>query len=214
MLLRWSQGPEPVTSKSLQDSVGCNYRTVAAALRRLGKSLKRHSDRRVGLEYFPRDEWAKILATSERARSTLRYTAHSGRPRSLDSLTQRLKALGRTDIAIGGVLGATYHDPELDLVGVPRLDITVHAPHDRADIYFLRDLDPALKEVRAPDTQAHVVIHFLRRREPFFVKGREGLQLADAIECLLDLHEARLETQALGFVKALSDRRKSFESTH
>jgi hypothetical protein len=49
------------------------------------------------------------------------------RPRSPEVLLQRLSELNRSDIAVGGVLGARHYFPGLDLVGTPRLDLVVHS---------------------------------------------------------------------------------------
>jgi hypothetical protein len=46
------------------------------------------------------------------------------------------------------------------------------------------------------------VIHALRRAESLFQPGEDGLPWADPVECLLDLHEARLESQALEFLNS------------
>ena len=49
-----------------------------------------------------------------------------------------------------------------------------------------------------------VVVHTLFRTESFFSTVENGVRWADEVECLLDLHEARLESQALEFLTRLS----------
>jgi hypothetical protein len=52
------------------------------------------------------------------------------------------------------------------------------------------------------DESPSLVIHALRRAESLFQPGEDGLPWADPVECLLDLHEARLESQALEFLNS------------
>lgn len=195
---------EPLTSKWLEQTVGCTYRTISNALVDIGSALVRHRNQSMELKYFPRQSWEKMLILSDSSRTTKRFTDKSGQPpRFPESLVKRLSHLGRMDIAIGGVFGATRIFPDLDLTGPPRLDLTVHCPERSIDLSFVRMLDPALKECTVSDPHPSLVIHFLRRKESFFKTGTNGRFWADPIECLLDLQEARLEYQALQFRNAI-----------
>jgi len=202
LLHQWLLGKGPMTSKWIMKTVGCSYPTVAASLRRLESTLLRHSDRRVELRYFPKDEWARLLAVSDEVRSTTRFADRSGQPRSVDSLLNRLKRLGRSDIAVGGVIGARHYQPALDLVGTPRLDLSLHSRGKNVDWNFVKQLDPALQETKRRDEPAPLVIHLVRRVRSLFEPGEDRLPWADPVECLLDLHEGRLESQALEFVRS------------
>ena len=202
LLHQWLLGKGPMTSKWLMKTVGCSYPTVAASLRRFESSLLRHSDRRVELRYFPKDEWARLLAVSDEVRSTTRFADRSGQPRSPDSLLNRLKRLEHSEIAVGGVVGARHYQPDLDLVGTPRLDLSLHCRAKNVDLDFVKQLDPALQETKRRDEPAPLVIHLVRRARSLFEPGEGGLQWADPVECLLDLHEGRLESQALEFVRS------------
>jgi len=204
LLHQWLLDKGPMTSEWLMKTVGCSYPTVAAGLRRLEPSLLRHSDRRVELRYFPRDEWARLLAVSDEVRATTRFADRSGQPRSLDSLMNRLKRLQRSDIAVGGVLGARHYQPNLDLVGTPRLDLSLHCRGRSVDWDFVKQLDPVLQETKQRDEPAPLVIHLVRRASSLFQPGEDRLPWADPVECLLDLHEGRLESQALEFVESFS----------
>lgn len=204
----WLANHGPRTTDWLMKTAGCSYPTVAGALKRLRGSIVRHSDRRVELRCFPRDEWGKLLAVADRVRSVIRFTDASGKPRTPDALLRRLQKLDRTDIAVGGVLGTRHHHPELDLVGNPRLDLSVHCPGKSVNLDFVERLDPALHKTEDPQEPAHLVLHFVRHREPLFEVGKDTLRWADPVECLLDLHEARLEPQALEFLNACLARRE------
>jgi hypothetical protein len=197
----WLLKHGPMTSDWLARAVGCSYPTVANALRRLGPSIIRHRDRRVELKYFPRDEWSHLLAVADKVRSTVRFRDRSGQPRTSGDLFARAEKLKRRDIAYGGVLGARHYLPDLDLVGTPRLEISWHCPRGNADPDFVKALDPALERTQERDDPANLVIHVVRRADPFFEASPLGMKAADPVECLLDLQESRLEQQAMEFLR-------------
>jgi hypothetical protein len=207
LLHRWLTSGQPVTSEWLARTAGCSYPAVARALGSLGSLLERRPDRRVTLRWFPRDEFARLLAVADRARSTTRFADHSGRPRTPESHLQRLETLNPPGLAIGGVLGARHYYPDLDLVGTPRLDLSLHSPGKRMNLDFLAELDPALKRVEDPFAPANVVVHAVRQADAQFTPRDGGLAWADPLECLFDLHEARLEMQAAQFLEALQRNR-------
>lgn len=188
---------------SIEKSTGTTYRTVIRALDSLGPVLKQYSDRSVALTAFPRMAWEKFLVLADTSRSTKYYTDRSGQPRSPKSLMQRLQALPRQDIAIGGVAGAMRIYKDLDLVGLPRLDLHIHAPGSNTDLSFIRKLDPALKETDVHDEKPSLAIHFLRRKESYFRIDTNQHLWADPIECLIDLLTMHMDQQALQFRNAL-----------
>jgi hypothetical protein len=175
----------------------------ASVLEKLEKYLIRHSDRRVELKAFPKDEWSRLVANADKVRQTLRFSDHSGQPRSIESLVSRFERVRTDDIAVGGVLGTRRLFPGLDLIGTPRLDLTIHCPTRKPELRFLRQLDPALKPAHY-DAPARLVIHTLRYPHSFFEKAPDGSVWADPVECLLDLHEMRLESQAAEFLRFLT----------
>lgn len=207
LLLQWLTAAEPVTSEWLARKAGCSYPAVARALNSLGSLVERQSDRRVNLRWFPRDEFARLLAIADRARSTTRFADHSGQPRSVESHLRRLEKINPPTIAVGGVLGARHYYTELDLAGTPRLDLSVHCPNQMLNLEFVERLDPALKLVEDPFAPANVVVHAIRHADPLFVAREGGLAWVDPLECLFDLHEARLDAQAGQFLHALERRR-------
>jgi hypothetical protein len=211
LIFRWLTKREPVTSLWLSETAGCSYLTVARVLKRLGSLVDRKSDRRVALQYFPTKEFEWLVAHSERARSTTRFVDVSGQPRDPLSHLSRLETLKPSGVAIGGVLGAKHYDASLDIVGMPRLDISVHSHDSRFDIDFVKRLDPALKLQEDPRGPANVVVHAVKHKDSLFFPRQGLLPVADPLECLLDLHEARLETQASQFLSGLQRERRTFE---
>jgi hypothetical protein len=195
LLNQWIKRAGPLTSRWIGDAAGCTYPTVASALKKLEKYLIRQSDRRVELKVFPKDEWFRLVANADKVRQTLRFADHSGQPRSIESLLSRFERIRPEKTAIGGVLGARRMFPALDLIGTPRIDVSIHSRTGKPDLGFLRQLDPALKLARY-DEPARLVVHTLRYPHCFFESTPDGTLWADPVECLLDLHEMRLESQA------------------
>ncbi len=209
LIHRWLTVGDAVTADWLAKTAGCSYPAVARALRPLGGLVERTSDRRIVLRWFPKDEFARMVAVSDRARSTVRFADPSGQPRSIEAHIRRLEMLAPPGLAIGGVLGALHSFPALDIVGTPRLDLSVHCPGKHLILDFIKDLDPALKPVTDPLQPATVVVHAVRHAVSLFVPRQGGLAWADPVECLLDLHEARLEMQASQFLDHLQSIRPS-----
>ncbi len=192
-----------VTTEWLMQTSGYSYPTIAGVLEKLGSLIERATDRRLRLKWFPREEFARLLSMSDGARATARFADRSGQPRSMELHVKRLERLAPKGIAIGGVLGAKYYAPGLDLVGVPRLDLSQHSGTRRLDLSFIRELDPALERIDDPLIPATVVVHAVRSADSLFTHREQGLNWADPVECLLDLHEARLDSQAAQLLDAL-----------
>jgi hypothetical protein len=198
LLIQGFRRTGPLTSKEIGEQTGFSYPTIANALQKLEHHLIRHSDRRVELKAFPKDAWFKLLAQVETVRSSQGFSDRSGRPRPIEVLLDRLRELDRLDIAVSGIVGARHYLPGIDLIGTPRLDLMVHAQleFDAQDI--VRELDAALKPSEKGEA-SRLVVHRLVRPASFFHIPEQGYRIADEVECLLDLHEARLESQAAEF---------------
>jgi hypothetical protein len=201
----------PVTTGWLERTSGYSYPTIAIILQSLGSLIERQPNRRLRLRWFPKREFSRLLAMAGRARSTVRFADRSGQPRSLDAYVRRLEKLSPPGLAIGGVLGAKHYFPNLDIVGTPRLDVSLHCPDREMDIDFVSQLDPALKRVEDPLEPANLAVHAVRHAESLFKPRKGGLNWADQIECLLDLHEDGLEMQATQFLNHLEVHAKSDE---
>ncbi len=208
LIHQWLTKREPVTTVWLTHAAGCSYPTAARVLKGLGSLVERESDRRIALRYFPQKEFSRLLATSERARSTTRFVDQSGQPRSPEAHLRKLEKLRPRGIAVGGVLGAKHYVPDLDLVGTPRLDLSVHCQDGCFDLDAIKTMDPALKREDDPMRPANVVVHAIRHADPLFCSRHGGLPWADPVECLLDLYEARLESQAGQFLEELERKRR------
>ena len=201
IIYRWLIKAGPMTSDWLSKTVGCNYRTVANTLQSLGNTIIRHSDRSVELKYFPKDVWEWLIVNSNKSRLTKYYSDRSGHPRSIESLIKRLSKV--KDIAIAGTFGSKHYQEDIDLIGDPRLDLTVHCPGKYFNADFIKKIDPALEEDVHKNNPASMALHFIRRKKPFFKSNPNGIAWADPVECLLDLHEMRLEPQALELLNYL-----------
>lgn len=209
LLHRWFTRGDAVTSEWLGETCGYSYPTIASALEKLGSAVERDSSRKVRLRGFPQEEYLRLVAMSDRARATERYADTSGQERSPEKHLKRLASLGIKGVGVGGVLGARHYFDDLDIVGVPRLDISVHARDLGTAPDFIHRLDPALKKITDPREPASLVVHHIYHARPLFETRDDGLHWADPVECLLDLHEARLEMQAKQFLDYLRRKRSS-----
>ncbi|SRR5208283_4830508 len=209
LINHWLTNGSAVTSEWLARTCGYSYPTIANALHNLGGSLiERQSDRKVRLRWFPQEEYLRLVAMSDRARATARYADASGQARSPETHLRRLEMINPKGVGIGGVFGAKHYFEGLNIVGAPRLDISLHACEIEADLDFIDKLDPALRRITDPREPASVVVHNIYHADPLFQPRESGLKWADPVECLLDLHEARLEMQAKQFLEVLRERRQ------
>lgn len=209
LLHQWLTKGEFVSANWLGRISGYTYPTVAKVIDELGGLIERGPDRSFRLRWFPQDEFSRLVALADRARGTARYGDRSGHPRSPELHLKRLENLNLPGLAIGGVLGAKHYDPDLDLVGTPRLDISLHARNREVDHDFIEKLDPALQRIHDPREPASVVVHTVHHADALFVPREGGLYWADPVECLLDLHDARLDIQAGEFLETLRTKRPS-----
>ena len=209
LIHQWLLDRGPMTTEWLVRASGSSYPTVAAALQRYEHVIARGSDRKVQLRRFPRDEWAEMVAMSDKYRSTERYADRSGQPRSPESLLGRLARRASPDVAVGGVNAGRFYDPRLDLRGTPRLDLSVAGAGASCED-LVKSLDPALERLESRSEPASVVVHHTQVKDSLFQQDPKGkLRYADPVETLLDLHEARLEPQASELLQFFVSRRKT-----
>jgi hypothetical protein len=204
--IHWLRGTGPITLKRLGLECGLSYPSVARVLDEFEGIIDQRSDRSVQLSAFPESKWAEAVINSPKARSSQGYYVPDGKPRAFDSLISRLSENQVIDFALGGIHAARHYYPGIDLVGTPRLDITLHLAQPMEVRHLLRHLDPALRPVES-GSLPQVVIHQLDRPEPFFVNSSNEFSFSDEVDCLLDLHEARLEPQAAELLLHLTTQR-------
>lgn len=199
LLIQWFRCEGSLQIKRIEALSGFSYPTIASALDKLEDNLMRHSDRSVELKSFPKDAWFKLVAVNNELRKPRAYKARN--PKSLEQLVARLTEKPDESVAIGGVIGAKHYLPGIDLVGTPRLDLTVHNWNSAEIDRLARRIDPGLRQVGLKEAP-QLVVHSMFRKNPLFHPS-DGRTFADEVECLLDLQEARLEQQALEFLDHL-----------
>jgi hypothetical protein len=200
LLLRWLRGDPPISVGELQHQTGLTHPTVSKRLRELDSYVERTSNRSVRLQEFPVRPWAELIALSPRVRQTAGFEDRSGRSGDLSALVARVQRQRYPNVAIGGVVGARFWQPEFDLIGTPRVDLEVHVPEGKVDLRFVSRLDPALAPAR-PEVAPILAIHVVTRASSLFTQYENGAQCADPIEILLDLHQLKLNKQADDFVR-------------
>lgn len=206
LFLSWLRGTGFQSTDELCEAIGASYPTVAGVIKPLEAAglIERGRGRSVALSRFPMDEWRRWLVAGESARRAIYFKDQSGQPRSVYALADRLSSLKKPNIAIGGVMGAMHHYPSLDITAAPRLDLTMLVEKDGPlDLKFVRRLDAALKQCDGPDSSANLVIHLLPRKQGCFERDDEGRVWADPVECMADLHDMRLDSQAQDMLHAL-----------
>lgn len=205
----WLRDSPPQTTAAIGGITGASYPTVATVLRNLEAKglLVRSTDRRVMLRAFPWDEWGRWILASPAARKPMNFVDRTGRPRTPESLLERLHALNLDSVAVGGYFGAQHYYPDIDLTGAPRLDLTVHGTNHSIEPDFVREIDAGLGRTRDPLARPDLVIHFLgsQKADNFEREGKEVW--ADPLECLADLYEMRLDAQADEMLRHLISRR-------
>lgn len=205
-------------TKELQELACCSYPSVQRVLHKLEPWLERDSSRSLRLRHFPTDVWWKLLSHADNARHTLYFKDVSGQPRSIENMLKRFCKLNLPNMAVGGVTGSLSHFPKLDIVGSPRLDLNVHQPSKQKRVRrtslsptlilspeeIASKIDPGLEETTNPNDPIQLAIHYIRHKPCYFTYDEDlDMQIADEVECLFDLHGARLTPQAEQFLNHL-----------
>lgn len=205
LLIQWFRRTGPMPIYELTAATGFSYPTIAKSLNKLQDHLYRQSDRSVELRSFPREEWLKLISQASDNRNSKGFVAN--RPRPMEHLLERLQEVAAQEVALGGISGVRYYMPDINMLGIPRLDITVHRWDESKIKSLARKIDPGLREVVKGELP-QIAIHQLHRQESFFTTGPK-IAFADEVDCLLDLYEARLEGQAMEFLDYLIKKTKS-----
>jgi DNA-binding transcriptional ArsR family regulator len=203
-------GRVPPTLSALQRTTKASHPTVSAALKELTEqglhpaNRKNSSTSATGQE--PNWEvWKRLAEAHAAERRVMRFVDPSGMSRSIVDMAQRLKSLQDRGLAavvtLGGVLGAKHYDPDFDITAAPRLDLSVFD----TDISFVRQLDAGLVESDDKQAKAVLVVHFAQTGVRFTEISDAG-RVAPPLECLADLLEIGLTSEARSFLNALSIR--------
>ena len=193
----------PMTTESITVATGYSYPTVADALGKLDSSIKRYSDRRVELKHFPRQEWNSFISVYERGQFCQKFIVATELARTTESLLKRFRKLAQPGTAIGGVHAAHHYDSAFDLVGSARLDICISGTRTDQMLELARQIDPALEPAPFNCANPALVIWPVHRAEPLFQHDPQSdTRWSDPVTCLLALHDARLEAQAVELIKA------------
>lgn len=190
----------PVTVKSLQETCGASYPTVAAVLKSLADKgmLEESGERGVRLRYLTSGEWMALARDHMQQRGAHFFTDPT-RQCSPQQMARRLAHLQQQEkippsVRIGGVAGASHHYPDLDITAPPRLDLSVEA--DPARIATM--LDAGLVPKTKPDQAVALAMHLYRDLRPKDIAFRQPEPWAGELDCLADLIEMGFTREADG----------------
>ncbi len=209
LLNHWLRNQGSMRVADIIAQSGSSYPTVADAVNHLVDTheLVRETNRRVELLPFPRKTWGEVLALPQSLRMPTSLADTSGRPSDPKALMKRISAKAPAELAVGGVVAARHWDPNFDLHGIPRLDLSIHAPHQVFSTDAIKKADPALAIVGSRSPNIVLALHPLLRKEALYAPSpKSGLPLADPVETLLDLHELGLHAQAEELIGRMTER--------
>ena len=203
---------EASTVRQLVGELGSSQTPVREAimeLLRAGMITRWTQGLQLNLQQLSRERLATVRAMPQ----VLRFRYERGAvPRAADALVERAtawlqqqKAKDGIEFALSGTPAALADVTGLDLIGTPRLDLTVHVP--RSDTHFdaglLRQLDDGLEYEPNPLASTPVVLTLVRadshfKPEPSAVHDWRACR-ADVFLSLLDMG---LRDQALHYVRS------------
>ncbi len=202
LLEAWLRGEGPLSIEEIAKRSGCSRPPVNAVFELLQskKELARGKKRSGGLSRMPRESLREVLVLANDLRRTSRFVDATGRRPDPESLARRINDKRPSGVAFGGVIAARQYQPEFDLNGLPRVDLTVHGDHS---LDWLSTVDPALTEVTSDENAPVLVVHRLSRPTARFDDALGMQPVADPAETLLDLYDLRLVEQAEEFIRSL-----------
>jgi hypothetical protein len=209
LLNHWLRNRGPMQIAEIIAQSGSSYPTVAEAVNHLVEKheLVRQNNRRVEMSAFPRNTWGEVLALSFSLRMPTHFADTSGRPSDPQALLRRIGAKAPAELAVGGVVAAPQWDKNFDLNGIPRLDLSIHAPNQIFGTVAITKADPALTIVGSRSPNIVLALHPLLRKEALFEQStKDPLSVVDPVETLLDLYELGLTTQAEELVGRMTER--------
>lgn len=204
---------DPVPVKTLIDRIGASQTPIRQALTELkaaGLSDARSRMLRVAAEEISTELLARVGALPQ----TLRFRFERGaRIKPAAALLERALPLlqpgGPAEWAgfgLSGVAVALRDVPDLDLLGLPRVDLVAHVPRDAKtfDAGLLRLLDDGLEHEASVLAPAPVVVTLVRGDSAQYRDmGRDRTRCASAADVFLSLLDMDLRVQALHYARSV-----------
>lgn len=209
LLNHWLRNRGPMQIAEIIAQSGSSYPTVAEAVNHLVEKHEviRRTNRHVEMLTFPRRTWGEILALSLSLRMPTYFADTSGRPSDPQALLKKVGDKAPPELAAGGVIAARYWDRSFDLNGIPRLDLSIHAPRQQFSTDAIKQADPALAIVGSRSANIVLALRPILRRAALFERPAKGpLPVVDPVETLLDLHELGLINQAEELIGRMAER--------
>ncbi len=183
----------PINPRDLAAQTGASLTTVYSAVNDYKQCIERDQEGALYLARFGTRDWERWLsAVADWPK--VKFVDRSGAPRSPDKLSNLITKMGRSDVAIGGVLGAMKHYPELDITAAPHLDLVVHGSPN-SDLSFIKELDPGLELADPREKFPLVIVHFVNQPANEFETSNNGKVYASLPQCLADMWGAGLTHQ-------------------
>jgi hypothetical protein len=193
MLQRHLESLPGVSISTIAAATKASLPTIYKVLNSYGHCIEKDpDDKTLRLRNFSQSDWLNWINRKNQL-SSVYFIDRSGSPRSANRLAKELSRWKRSDLAIGGLMGALHHLPALDATVSPQLDILVHGTR-RADLAFIADIDPGLERYEGRTEIAHAVVHFIDRPEPLFVH-RDGQNWGALPDCIANMQKAGLTHQ-------------------
>jgi hypothetical protein len=193
LLERHLQSLPGISISTIAAETKASVPTIYKALNTYAYCLEKDpEDKTLRLTRFGQKDWFYWIERTNRL-SSVYFVDRSGAPRSSSRLGKDLARLGRDDLAIGGLMGAMHHLPEIDATAAPQLDILLHGSA-RSDLSFIEQIDPGLVRTKDPSDSAHVVVHFIDRPQSLF-KSQGGQNWGALPDCIANIYKAGLAHQ-------------------
>lgn len=166
----------------------------------------------LSVEHFPKVTWGRL--SQDWIKSAKRYIRREAARRAEDELQNQTKdpvvpgkwkdqmqqtiskLTSLSGVAFGGTIAADRMDRFFNLMGTPRIDISVHIPDGREIDDVLSGFLTEDDLVECPEGMFPiVVIHAVRRASSLFDSDSEIGTMADPLEVLCGLNDLRLSEQ-------------------
>lgn len=200
--------------KGLIQQIGASQTPIRQALQELRLSGVLHEWSGSHVDLVPENLSAELLAKLQAMPQALRFRFERGAQlrTPIELLERALPLLGPkakgtwTQIALSGAPVAQSEVPELDLAGVPRVDLVAFVPRDAKtfDAHAMRKLSDGLEYEPNVLATAPVVVTLVRADErEMRTNVIDGVRCAPAMDVFLALIDMNLRQQAARYAKAV-----------